>query len=144
MGAPRSSSRSAARQSTSDRCRMPEWSSIQNRWPARRFLPLVSVHPSPMARCQWGRPFLLFHSETLDQSQGAHIGTGNPRDWLTERSGTSVTCFVPRGRGTDLGAQSSLCTTCLMLLLALGTHPVVQKRGGHPSSRYWIVGVTVA
>ena len=124
MRAPRSSSRTAARQSTSDCCRIREWSLIHN-----------GVHPRPWLGACGGDPF---HSEASNQKSGrsnrAHLPTngriylqGTCPNWLTERSGTSVTCFVTRGHGTDSVGQSSLCTTCLMLLLALGTHLVVPK-----------------
>jgi hypothetical protein len=93
--------------------------------------------PRPRRGASGGDPFLLFHSEGLDQSQGAQIGPLPPKVVSTCREpaqladialGTSGTCFVLRGLGTDLVDQSSLCSTCLMLLLALGTHPVVQKK----------------
>ena len=126
MRTPRSSSRSAARQSTSDCCRIREWSLIHKR-----------VHPCPW-RGACGETLSAFHSsETLNQKPGrsnrAHsrqrscLHAGNPPELADRALGHVGDVLCHCGRGTDSVGQSSLCTTCLMLLLALGTHLVVPK-----------------
>jgi hypothetical protein len=124
MRAPRSSWRSAARQSTSDCCRIRERSLIHNGFTlAHGEVPVGTLS--------------AFHSEALNQKPGrsnrAHsrqrscLHAGNPSELADRALGRVGDVLCHCGRGTDSVGQSSLCTTCLMLLLALGTHPVVQK-----------------